>query len=338
MLKRLPLIAILLVVGLVGCNKSAPNPGTGGSTSGSNSADTGKKLRIAVIPKGTGHQFWKSVEAGAQKAAAENNVEIVFKGPTGEGATADQIKMVENAVVNGFDGICLAPLDGKALRTPVKQAIDEKIPVVIFDSGLEDSTGITSFVATNNYRAGQVAGEHLAKLLGEKGKVILIRYQLNSASTEAREKGFLDAIGKHKQIELLSDLEAGADEAKAVERSESQLLKFGDQVDGIFCPNESTASGMLTALERAGKGLAGKVKFVGFDSSENLIRGMKDGHLNAVVVQNPVQMGYDAVRVMVEKLRGKSVPDKIEVPETLATTENMDDPKVSVLLHPKKAD
>ena len=332
--RRFYFLAALVLAIITGCNDAAPDKT---HADGGTKPAGDKKLRIAVIPKGTSHQFWKSVDAGALKAEKEFGVEIVFKGPTGEGDAAKQIETVENFLADGYDGICLAPLDGKALRKPVDQALADKVPVVIFDSGLSDSTGITSFVATNNHRGGERAGEYLAKLLGGKGKVVLMRYQINSASTEAREQGFLDAIHKFSGIEVLSDNQyGGPDEAAAVKLGENFLSNFGDQMDGIFCPNESTASGMLTALEHDPHGLAGKIKFVGFDSSDNLIRGLKDKHLNATVLQDPVQMGYDAVRVMVDKLHGKPVPDKIEVPEALATTDNLDDPKIDALLHPEK--
>ena len=147
---RLAALAAVLMVGFVGCNKSGTT--AGGSTSGSGAG--GKKLRIAVIPKGTGHQFWKSVEAGARKAAAEDGVEITFKGPTGEGDTSGQIQIVENFLADNYDAICLAPLDATA-RKPVDAALGANVPVVIFDSGLNDMKDVTSFVATNNKHAGQ---------------------------------------------------------------------------------------------------------------------------------------------------------------------------------------
>lgn len=326
-------VMILLTGGCGQDNKPAPSA-TGGAKDGSTG---GKKLRIAVIPKGTSHEFWKSVEAGARKAAKEFNVEISWKGPTGEGDTAEEIKIVESFVIDEYDGICMAPLDAVALRKAVDQALAANIPVVIFDSALRDDHGITSYVATNNERGGQRAGEYLAELLGGKGRVILMRYQVGSASTEAREKGFLEAIAKFKDIEVISsDQYSGETEEKAINQGESLLSKFAGKVDGIFCPNESSASGMLTALERDTNGLAGKVKFVGFDSGDNLVRGLKSGHLQATVLQDPVQMGYDAVRVMVEKLQGKTVPARIEVPEALATTKNLNDPKIDALLHPLK--
>jgi ribose transport system substrate-binding protein len=333
-------ILMLLLAAVVGCDKTPAGSKDGGASSSTTSTDTsGKKLHIAVIPKGTSHEFWKSVEAGARRAAAENNVEMTFKGPNSEGDSSGQISIMETELANGCDGICLAPLDGKALRKPVSQVIENNVPVVIFDSGLDDMAGITSFVATNNYRAGQHAGEYMVELLGGKGRVILMRYAINSKSTEDREQGFLDAIGKAKGIELLSsDKHGGPTEKESLQIGEDYLVNFGDKIDGIFCPNESTTSGMLNALEKgAHQELAGKIKFVGFDSSDNLVRGLKAGHLKAVVLQDPVQMGYDAVRIMAQKLRGKAdIPAKVEVPEALATTENLNDPKIDKLLHPLK--
>ncbi|HKD36288.1 MAG TPA: substrate-binding domain-containing protein, partial [Pirellulales bacterium] len=246
--------------------------------------------------------------------------------------------LVEQSVANNYDAICLAPNDAVALRKSVDQAIAANIPVIIFDSGLNNMEGVASFVATNNRRAGQRAGEYLIELLGGKGHVILMRYQIGSKSTEDREQGFLDALAKAKDIELLSsDKHSGPQESEAVKLGENFLEQFGEKIDGIFCPNESTASGMLTAVKRDPRGLGGKIKFIGFDSSDNLVQGLKDGILFAVVVQDPVKMGHDAVHTAVRKLRGEKVEPQIDVPENLARPKNMNDPKIDALLHPAKA-
>lgn len=323
-------IGLIALMALVGCNAS------------SNSAPDGaaRQFRIAVIPKGTSHDFWYSVRAGVRRADEEfDDVVVTWKGPVSEGDTSDQIQIVESFIADGYDGICLAPLDARALRRPVEQAIAQGIPVVIFDSALEDSEGIVSYVATNNYRGGKRAGEYLVELLGGEGKVILMRYAINSQSTEEREEGFLDAVLAAPGIEILSsDKYGGPNERDAIELGENLLANFGDEVDGIFCPNQSTASGMLTVLRRDPRGLAGKVKFVGFDSGDNIVDGLEKGDMHATVLQDPVQMGYDAVRAMVEYLRGELVEPRIETQEALATTENLDDPEIHALLHPESVD
>lgn len=325
------LVALLFAVSFVGC---------GGASSEAPSAGGTKKLRIAVIPKGTSHDFWYSVRAGVERADAElEDVEVTWKGPVSEGDTSDQIKIIESFVADGYDGICLAPLDARALRQPVEAAMAEKVPVLIFDSALEDDSGIVSYVATNNYRGGEVAGRRLAELLGGQGKVILMRYAINSQSTEEREQGFLAEIKKSPGIEILSaDKYAGPDERGAIELSENLLANFGDQVNGIFCPNQSTASGMLTALRRDARGLAGKVKFVGFDAGDNIVDGLHKKEMQGAVLQDPVQMGYDSVQTMVKHLRGEEVPKRIETREVLATDENVDDPEIQSLVHPESTD
>jgi ribose transport system substrate-binding protein len=143
------------------------------------------------------------VEAGARQAAKELGIEMTFKGPLREDDRAQQIQIVEQFVSEGKSGIVLAPLDDTALKRPVAEAMAKKIPVVIIDSGLKGEAGkdYISFVSTDNRAAGQMGGDELARVLGGKGKVVLLRYQEGSASTTEREEGFLDAMKKYPDIQ-----------------------------------------------------------------------------------------------------------------------------------------
>ena len=157
--------------------------------------------QIAVVPKGTTHEFWKAIHAGAIKAERELTaggmpVEVLWKGPLKEDDRAGQIEVVENFTARGVAGIVLAPLDDRALVAPVEAAGAANIPVVIIDSGLK-SERIASFVATNNHDGGRKAGQRLAAVLGGTGRVLMLRYQQGSASTALREAGFLEAIAEH---------------------------------------------------------------------------------------------------------------------------------------------
>lgn len=213
-----------------------------------------KKWRVMVIPKGTTHEFWQSVHAGASQAAEElGNVEIIWKGPEKEDDRKGQIELVQNAVASGVDGIVLAPLDARALVEPVEQAIAKGIAVVIIDSALESSK-IASFVATDNYHGGVLAARRLGQLLKGEGKIILLRYAVGSASTDEREKGFADTIKKEfPKISFVSDDQyAGATSDLAQTKALNLLTRFRGQFNGVFCPNESSAVGMLRALEGAG--------------------------------------------------------------------------------------
>lgn len=310
------------------------------------SAEKSRPISIAVIPKGTTHEFWKSVHAGALQAAREAGVEILWKGPLKEDDREEQIKVIENMIARGVTGIVLAPLDDTALRAPVANAVRGGIPVVIIDSDLK-SQDHASFVATDNLQGGKLAGEHLVKLLGGRGKVVMLRYQEGSASTMNREQGFLDAIREHNAksamkengpvIEVVSaNQHGGATTESACKASENLLapLKKGGglSIDGIFCPNESTTFGMLRALQDAD--LAGKVRFVGFDASSKLVEALKKGEIDALTVQNPVRMGSLGVQTMVEHLRGKTVAKRIDTGVALVTRENMSDPKIKEALEP----
>src|SRR3954463_3657139 len=146
---------------------------------------------IAVMPKGTSHVFWQSIHAGAEKAAQELGVQIIWRGPLREDDRASQVSEVEGFITRGVSGIVLAPLDDSALVVPVADATRAKIPVVIIDSALKSNDYI-SFVATDNRQGGRLAGEALAGLLPNGGKVVMIRYAEGSASTTEREEGFLE--------------------------------------------------------------------------------------------------------------------------------------------------
>ena len=181
------LLAACLALAL-GCAAEAPSSAT---TAGE------KVYRIAVIPKGTTHEFWKSVHAGAAQAADElGNVKIIWKGPLQESDRDGQISLVQDFITKQVDGICLAPLDSQALIAAVRSAKAEGIPTVIFDSALADESDIVSYVATDNYRCGELAAKTMGELLGAKGRVILLRYNPGSESTEQREQGFLERAGQ----------------------------------------------------------------------------------------------------------------------------------------------
>ena len=300
---------------------------------GGNGGSGEEKLSIAVIPMGTTHEYWKSIHAGAEKAAAELDVEIVWKGPQKEDDRAQQIAVVEDMIARRVGGIVLAPLDRTGLRQAVSEAKRAGIPTVIVDSGLEGGDFV-SFVATDNYQGGVAGAKRLAEVLGEKGKIILLRVMVGVESTRDREQGFLDEIAKYPGIELLSDNQYGGITTETAYQAGENLLNRFAEVDGIFCPNESTTFGMLRALTDAGK--AGKVKFVGFDSSAKLIQGLEAGHLQGLVLQNPFRMGELGVKAIVEHLRNPAQPTekRIDTGVHVATPENMNEPEIQALLRP----
>ncbi len=310
-------------------------PKSSGVSDAASTTPTATRLKIAVIPKGTTHEFWKSVHAGAAKASKEVDVDIVWKGPLKEDDLKAQIDVVNTFVAQGVSGIVVAPLNDAALRAPVKAAVGAKIPVVVFDSDLQGDDH-TSFVATDNQAAGKLAAEGMAKATGGKGNVLVLRYQEGSASTQNREKGFLDTIKGTPELKIVSDNQYGcATTESAFQKSESLLIAHKAQtgaIDGVFTPNESTTFGMLQALKKSG--VNKKVKLIGFDSSDKLVAALRDGDIEGLVVQDPFNMGYLAVKTMADHLRGKPVDKRIDTGAKYVDKSNLDDPKIKELLSP----
>lgn len=326
----LPLILLALLA--CACERKA-DPKPAGSAGGPASSASEKPLRIAVAPKGTTHEFWKSVKAGAERAAkAAGNVEITFRGPEREDDREAQISLVQNLIAAKYDAIVLAPLDDQALVGPVKQATAAGIPVVIIDSGLKAEAGkdFVSFVATDNYLGGKLAGKRLAEAMGGKGKAMLLRYLEGSASTAQREQGFIDAIKEAGGIELIDPKRyAGATRATAQEAADN-LIASNQGFTGVFCPNEPSTFGMVLALRN--RSLLGKVAFVGFDASDAALEALRNGEMQGLVLQNPIRMGEMGVRAAVDHLRKKPVERLIDTGVRLVTKENLQTPETLELI------
>ena len=321
---------LLAVVGsLVAC-------GGGGEKGGAAAA---KAIpTIAVIPKGTTHEFWKAIHAGAAQAAEElaaqgDTVNLIWKGPLREDDREQQVQVVEGFIAQKVDGIVLAPLDVRALARPVEEAKAAGVPTVIIDSGLETDAYV-SYVATDNTKGGELAADRLGELLGGKGNVLVLRLQEGSASTTAREEGFLAQLkAKYPGITVVSSNQyAGATRETAKQAAENLLNRFGADLQGIFTPNESSSIGMLLALQDIGK--AGKIRFVGFDATQTLLDAMKAGQLDGIAVQNPMKMGYLGVKTMLAHLRNQPFEKKVDTGVTMVTPETMEKPEVQEIIHP----
>jgi ribose transport system substrate-binding protein len=329
MKRILYIIAILSFASILwGCQRSSNTQ---------NSGEAKKSFSIAVIPKGTTHEFWKSIHAGAEKAKQELasqglQVSINWKGPLREDDREQQIQVVEGFVSQGVDGIVLAPLDNRALVRPVEEAKQANIPTVIIDSALEYND-IVSYVSTDNRKGGMLAASKMGELLGGKGKVVMLRYQEGSASTQEREDGFEQELkAKYPNIELIPVGYAGPTRDTAKRASENLLNRYGDNIQGIFTPNESSTAGMLLALQDIAK--AGKVTFIGFDSSDIFVDAMRNKQMNGIVVQDPFKMGYLGVKTIVDHISNKTVEKRVDTGVELITTENLDSQRSKELLNP----
>lgn len=307
------IIALLLALfAVAGCQKSS------------------KKV-IAVVPKATSHLFWLSVQAGALAAGEEYGVQIEWNGAAAETEYPRQIQIVDSFISRKVDGIALAPTERKALTGTVDRAAAAGIPVTIFDSGL-DSENYMSFLATNNYEGGQMAGRSLARLLNGNGKVGMVMHAPGSGSTMERERGFEDVMkAEFPGIRIVAQQFGQSDRSKAMAATENILTAHPD-LDGLFASSEPSSVGASLALKS--RGLGGKVHLVAFDSSDGMVEDLKAGVIAAMVVQDPFRMGHDAVKTIVEKLNGQTPPKKIDLSARVVTKADLEKQEVQRLLFP----
>jgi ribose transport system substrate-binding protein len=321
MVRQILCAAVALLLMVTGCDK--------GNGSGAPSAKTPV---IAVIPKSVEHVFWKAVETGARQGAAEAKVEIRWQGPNNEADRQAEIRIVADMVAQGVDAVCIAPNDKTALIDSIVDA-HKKMPVIVFDSGA-DTDDYTAFIATDNRKGGEMAGQYMLKLLGDAGgKVAVLRGVAGSQSTTEREEGFIAAIKAANNPKITIVDARGDNELARSKQVTADLLTREGDIAGFFGCSEPASLGVLGGLEDTGK--AGKVKFVGFDGGDALARGMDEKKIDALVVQQPVLMGEMAVKAAAAAVRGQKVDKHQPIQPVLITQENKDDPKFRSLLQPK---
>jgi ribose transport system substrate-binding protein len=288
-------------------------------------------LVIAVVPKGQAHIFWQTVHAGAVAAGREFGVEVRWNGPASEIDFTRQINIVDDFINQRVDGIALAPSHGESLVPIVERAAQERIPVTIFDSGIQTEKYL-SYVSTDNYNGGVVGAQRMGQILPGGGKIAMIGTIPGSVSTTERENGFREILARQFSTLQIVEFQYGmSDRAKGLAVAEDILTAHPD-LSGIFCSNESGTLGAVQAAKS--KGVAGKLKIVGFDTSPTLIEDLQAGNIDSLVVQNPFRMGYLGVKTIVDHIRGKTPEKRIDTGATLVTASNLKEQQIQDLVNP----
>jgi ribose transport system substrate-binding protein len=330
-MKRIALFAAFsLIVCLLGCSRpkeEAPSPTP---VAKAPAAKAEAKYKIAVVPKGTAHAFWKTVEAGAEQAGSELGANILWKGPAEETDVAGQVAIIEDFINQKVDAIVMAACDAKALVPKVQQAIKAGIPVITIDSGIDPNEAL-SFVATDNVKGASEGAKKMAELIGDEGQIGVIPFVKGAATSDMREKGFVDEIAKHPKIKVVSTLYSQSDAQKGMTAAEN-MLTGNPKLKGIFAANEPGAVGAAQAVKQ--RGMAGKVKIVAFDGAEAEIEGLKDGTIQALIVQNPFKMGYEGVKAAIAAIKKETVEKRIDTGVAVITKENMATPEMEKILYP----
>jgi len=307
------LIVIFVVIGLV------------------RKGDKGISRRIAVIPKETASVYWEGVRQGALKASAEEGFQILWNGPEIETDRERQIQIVEDAVAQKLAGIVLAPNDRKALVPSVEKIFAKGIPCVIIDSGVETDKYL-SYMATDNFKGGVLAAKRIGELLGGKGKVIVVEWTPNSASTDARVEGFRKTVASEfPEIQIIDSKYPNPPTTEKAREVTEDMLTKNAEVHALFACNATTAGGALQAL-RSPAHANRNVKMVGFDAWPSLVDGLNSGEIDSLIIQNPYKMGYEGVKAITQKLRGKEVAKHVDTGVELVTKQRLLEPDIKKIV------
>jgi ribose transport system substrate-binding protein len=289
-----------------------------------------EKKVIGVVPKGANHIFWQTVHAGALKAASEQNLTIEWNAPTLEIDSSRQIAIVESMINKRLAGIALAPVDRKALVGVVERAAAAGIPVAIFDSEIDTEKRLT-YVATDNREGGRMAARKMGELIFGEGEVAIISFMPGSAATMEREEGFCEEMKRRfPGVNIVQTAFGMADRAKSRAAAEN-IMQSHPNLRGLFADNESSSAGTVLALKARGDA---KVRMVGFDSNDQLVADLQDRYIDALVIQRPFKMGYEAVRALGMKIQGQRVVSRLDLSALLVTRADLEKPDVIELLHP----
>lgn len=293
------------------------------------------EVTIPVIVKDTTSSYWQVVLAGARAAGKELGVKVPELGAQSEADINGQVTILENAVSQKPAAIVIAPTEAKALGKPIDEAA-KSVPIIGIDSGA-DSTAFSSFLTTDNVQGGRVAADGLAAAIKKKtgkveGDVALLTYLPGAGSLNQRVQGFKEELAKYPGLKLVADKYGDGTTTTALNIT-TDLLTSNPNMVGMFATNLYTAQGAGQVV--AENNLKDKFALIGFDSDDKLIGMLKDGTVDGLIVQDPYRMGHDGVKTALAVSKGEKVEKTVDTGANLVTKENMSDPKIDALLHPK---
>jgi len=315
-----PLAGAMSVAVIVAACSSTPAASSGG----------GAKPYIAIVSKGSQHQFWQAVQKGATDEAAAKGATITYEGPASESEVDKQLTMLQTALDKKPTAICFAALDSKAAGPLLQKAKDAKIPVVGFDSGVDSTIPVTT-VSTDNIAAAGEAADHMAKLIGDAGKVAIIVHDQTSQTGTTRRDGFANRMKeKHPNVQVVAIEYGAGDPVKSADLAKA-IMTANPDLKGFFGANEGSAKGVLNALKETGK--EGKIVAIGYDSGQQQIDAIKSGVMAGAITQNPVGIGAKCVDAALDAIAGKTIPKNIDTGYFWYDKTNIDKPEIAAVLY-----
>jgi ribose transport system substrate-binding protein len=330
---------VALMLALSACSSGTSDSGSTDSSSGDSAAASGETLQIAMVSKGFQHQFWQAVGLGAQNAADEFGVEITFEGPESESQVDKQLEQLQAAIDRGVDAIGYASLDPEAPVPLLEKARELGIPVYMFDAAAGDEAtfgeGALSLgiARTDGEAAAALAADEMAKLIGSSGKVGVIVHSQTNATGVQRRDGFVNQVeANYPDIEIVSIQYGDGDHQKSADIAKA-ILAANPDLKGFYATNEGSAIGVVNALKELAK-QPGDLAVIGFDSGAAQVDAVKTGLMSGAITQNPIGIGYQTVKALVEYVRNGTVPSNfIDTGFYYYTAENYEDPEIAAVLY-----
>ena len=276
-------------------------------------------IDITVVAKALDSEWWQRVKAGAEAAARANpRVRLAVLAPEREVNIDQQVSILEDQITKRVAALAVAPAGTAELIPVLDRARAAGIPVIIFDTDIDWASKLV-FVGSDNRRAGRIAGEHIAKILGGKGKVAVIRGILGVQTHEDRVGGFREAIRDTPGVECVAVQPANSERALGMSVMENLLTRYPDLL-AVFATNDQMAPGAMEAI--AARNLTGKVAVVGIDATREAVLAVEAGRLAGDVAVYPEKLGGTTVQTALKAIRGEPIEKKIDVGEALVTKEN----------------
>jgi ribose transport system substrate-binding protein len=311
-------VSVVALAGVVGACGSDNSSSGGGSSSSGGSAAAGKKLTLIAGVKGD--EFYITMNCGAKEAAQKAGATLDFQGPDQFDAS-QQTPIVNSVAAKKPDAVLVAPTDTKAMYAPIKQLSDAGSKIVLVDTTLEKPDMAVSQIASDNLEGGKQAAKTLLELTGGKGKFLVVNVKPGISTTDARGKGFEEGLKGQAGVKYLGQQYSNDDPAKAASIVTATLAKNPD-LAGIFATNLFSAEGAASGLKQAGK--LGKVKIVGFDAGPKQVQDLKDGIVQALIAQQPAEIGRQGVEQALASLDGKQTKPQIGTGFSVITKDNVD--------------
>jgi ribose transport system substrate-binding protein len=318
MRKWIAMLCVAALAASVAACGSDKNSGSSGASSSSSGGGGGKKYKMTLIAGVKGDEFYLTMNCGAQAAAKANNVQLDFQGPD-EFDASQQTPIVNAVAAKKPDAVLIAPTDTKAMYAPIKQMAANGTKIVLVDTTLDDPSMAVSQIASDNEKGGEAAAQELTKLIGGKGKVMVVNVKPGISTTDARGKGF-ETGAKAAGLDYLGQQYDDDDPAKAAAVVTATLAKHPD-LKGIFAANLFSAEGAASGLKQAGK--QNSVKIVGFDAGPKQVEDLKAGTVQALIAQKPAEIGKDGVEQALAALEGKPTQKQIGTDFAVITKDNL---------------